>query len=66
MPQDIREGSNLIFELKRSTPVSREPSESDLSCKLGSNIMHLTKVGKGGGASLGVWGSPLGLCRLLV
>ena len=33
MPQDIREGSNLIFELKRSTPISREPSESDLSCK---------------------------------
>jgi len=31
--QDIREGSNLIFELKRSTPISREPSESDLSCK---------------------------------
>ena len=25
--QDIREGSNMIFELKRSSPIAREPSE---------------------------------------
>ena len=25
--QDIREGSNMIFELKRSNPIAREPSE---------------------------------------
>jgi len=31
--QDIREGSNMIFELKRSSPIAREPSEDDLSCK---------------------------------
>jgi len=31
--QDIREGSNMIFELKRSNPIAREPSEADLSCK---------------------------------
>jgi hypothetical protein len=31
--QDIREGSNMIFELKRSSPIAREPSEEDLACK---------------------------------
>merc|ERR1711935_1055059 len=36
--QDIREGSNMIFELKRSNPIAREPSEADLSCKGNSAI----------------------------
>lgn len=31
--QDIREGSNVIFEIKKSAPIAREPSETDLSCK---------------------------------
>jgi len=31
--QDIREGSNMIFELKKSGPILREPAETDLSCK---------------------------------
>mmetsp|Transcript_25020 Transcript_25020/g.68696 ORF Transcript_25020/g.68696 Transcript_25020/m.68696 type:complete len:256 (-) Transcript_25020:975-1742(-) len=31
--QDVREGSNVRFELKRSEVITREPSEDDLSAK---------------------------------
>lgn len=31
--QDIRQGSNVVFKLEKSEPISREPTEADLSCK---------------------------------
>jgi len=31
--QDLRSGSNLMFELKKSKPIKREPTEDDLSAK---------------------------------
>eukprot|EP00967_Tisochrysis_lutea_P022124 scaffold25224_cov33-Tisochrysis_lutea.AAC.2 len=33
MYPDVREGSNVRFELKRSEVITREPSEDDLSAK---------------------------------
>ena len=31
--QDIREGSNVMFELGKARPIKRQPTEDDLTCK---------------------------------
>lgn len=31
--EDLRSGSNVVFQLKRSNPINREPTEDDLSAK---------------------------------